>query len=326
MKYKIGDHVKVKDGEELETGELTENWAGEILEYYSENGNYRIELDAPTLLTLSDEYLMDGLENGLNSFEYIFEAHLLTPVDRRDTEAERAEARQSVSARMEELEAEMDKAKEVPIGEWMEEFEQSRFFNDLTAYQKENAFFIIETFYDYSIDYAGAYPGEWDAYSVQEACDVAARKISAEIEVFENYAPVLDKFFEFLGEKQYLDNTRELREAVREMALNIVSVASDPSQWGMAKSMMMGAVDQGVDLSDEQERQDYIDRINQQMGPLPAFNAPPSHAPIRKSKLDKIGRNERITVRYTNGRVVENIKFKKVKDDLETGKCELVEE
>ncbi|HKK77812.1 MAG TPA: hypothetical protein VJ953_22230 [Saprospiraceae bacterium] len=44
-----------------------------------------------------------------------------------------------------------------------------------------------------------------------------------------------------------------------------------------------------------------------------------------KSKLPKIGRNERITVQYTDGRLVQDIKFKKGKDDLERGDCVLVD-
>lgn len=44
-----------------------------------------------------------------------------------------------------------------------------------------------------------------------------------------------------------------------------------------------------------------------------------------KVQLPKIGRNERITVRYTDGRLVQDIKFKKVKDDLERGDCVLVD-
>lgn len=43
-----------------------------------------------------------------------------------------------------------------------------------------------------------------------------------------------------------------------------------------------------------------------------------------KRKLPKIGRNERITVKYTDGRIVQDIKFKKVKADLEAGDCEII--
>lgn len=46
--------------------------------------------------------------------------------------------------------------------------------------------------------------------------------------------------------------------------------------------------------------------------------------PIRRAG-PKIGRNEKVTVKYQDGKVVENVKFKKIKADLEKGLCELVE-
>ncbi len=39
----------------------------------------------------------------------------------------------------------------------------------------------------------------------------------------------------------------------------------------------------------------------------------------------KIGRNDKVTVKYVDGRVEKSIKFKKVKDDLLNGLCDLVE-
>ncbi|MEL6699961.1 MAG: hypothetical protein AAFP89_27305 [Bacteroidota bacterium] len=39
----------------------------------------------------------------------------------------------------------------------------------------------------------------------------------------------------------------------------------------------------------------------------------------------KIGRNERITVKYLDGRIIENIKYKKVEADIESGECEIME-
>lgn len=43
-----------------------------------------------------------------------------------------------------------------------------------------------------------------------------------------------------------------------------------------------------------------------------------------RRKLPKIGRNEKITVKYTDGRILEDVKFKKVSKDLENGDCEIV--
>ena len=47
--------------------------------------------------------------------------------------------------------------------------------------------------------------------------------------------------------------------------------------------------------------------------------------PVRKNPYEGIGRNQKITVRYNDGRIIENIKFKKVQQDLEDGQCELIQ-
>lgn len=41
-------------------------------------------------------------------------------------------------------------------------------------------------------------------------------------------------------------------------------------------------------------------------------------------KID-IGRNDRVSVRYTDGKVVKDVKFKKVIEDVENGKCEVID-
>lgn len=42
------------------------------------------------------------------------------------------------------------------------------------------------------------------------------------------------------------------------------------------------------------------------------------------SPFDKIGRNDKVTVKYKDGTLQTDVKFKKVEDDLKSGKCELV--
>ncbi len=42
-----------------------------------------------------------------------------------------------------------------------------------------------------------------------------------------------------------------------------------------------------------------------------------------KSPWDKIGRNDKVSVRYPNGKIETNVKFKKVEADLRAGKCVL---
>ncbi len=53
-------------------------------------------------------------------------------------------------------------------------------------------------------------------------------------------------------------------------------------------------------------------------------NASESESSTSKNLLNKFGRNDKVTVRYSNGNVVKAIKFKKVEEDLKSGKAELI--
>ena len=99
---KEGDFVKIKDGIELETGEYTQNWAGEIIDIQQENHiTYcLVHLDAITINELSDEYIQDSVINEVKANEYNFEESDLLPSDRRDTEQERATALKGLGAKI----------------------------------------------------------------------------------------------------------------------------------------------------------------------------------------------------------------------------------
>jgi len=49
---------------------------------------------------------------------------------------------------------------------------------------------------------------------------------------------------------------------------------------------------------------------------------PPPSKPVRTSK--KYGRNEKVTVQYTDGTIKKNIKYKHVLQDIEKGECEII--
>lgn len=53
-------------------------------------------------------------------------------------------------------------------------------------------------------------------------------------------------------------------------------------------------------------------------------DAKPTMQPIRSQKIAK--RNERVTVKYTNGVVKRNVKFKTIEEDITNNKCVLIEE
>ena len=60
-------------------------------------------------------------------------------------------------------------------------------------------------------------------------------------------------------------------------------------------------------------------------GRQPAANRPPAE-PVKPAKTQKIaGRNQRVNVQYSDGRVVKDVKFKNVEDDIRNNLCVIVE-
>jgi preprotein translocase subunit SecA len=61
-------------------------------------------------------------------------------------------------------------------------------------------------------------------------------------------------------------------------------------------------------------------------GGQPQQNRPPipKSAPVKSEKI--VGRNQRVTVRYGDGRLLKDVKFKTVEDDVRNNKCVILDE
>lgn len=59
----------------------------------------------------------------------------------------------------------------------------------------------------------------------------------------------------------------------------------------------------------------------------PQGNRPPVEEKVQPVKSEKIaGRNDKVSVQYTDGKVLKDVKFKKVEDDVKNGKCIVIEQ
>jgi hypothetical protein len=171
---------------------------------------------------------------------------------------------------------------------------------------------------DFMYDYEGVEPKEWTPLNVEVVClDIVPRKITAEIETFENYGDILIQFLTFLGSKNYISNSKELIEKVEEIKEEIALEAENPENLGMAKSFMMSTGEESFEFVDEEEIKNFM-RLQQ----LEASNQ--MMTPLREDPYQGIGRNQKITVKYEDGKIAENIKFKKVEKDLRDGRCEII--
>jgi len=321
--FKRGNFIKIKEGTQLESGEIVNGWAGEVHEVYKKEECCLVILDAQTIDLLDDPYLIESIKEGAEPFEYVFSFEDLQLGKRRDTDEQVMEALDKLSSRVLKLEEKLEKLIETQQEEWIKEYSTSHFFQSQTDYQKENSSFIIGTFMDLMRSYEYVTPENWEPENIKEVClNIVPRKITSESEVFENYGNVVENFLHFLDEKQYIKNGKELANSIEQIKTRIAKKANNPRNWGMAKSMMMGAQESGIDFNNEEDLQSYIIEQNKNR-----INLESKHAqviPLRPNPYKDIGRNQKITVKYKSGEVKEDIKFKKVEHDLRDGKCEII--
>jgi hypothetical protein len=201
---------------------------------------------------------------------------------------------------------------------WDDDFVESAFYDALSEAQKESANFAASCFINYMSDYEGVSPKDWKSNHVQSVClEWIPKKVTAEIEFFNCFGDIIIAFLNFLDDKQYIKNAKTLQKTVAEIKHKIPAIAADPRNWGMAKSMMMGAQKSGYDINDKDDLNDYMMDYNAQtIGQL--------HGRPLSNPYKHIGRNDKIAVKYADGTLMENVKFKKVEQDLIDKKCTLI--
>lgn len=322
--FKPDDFVIVKPGTKNLSGEVVNDWGGQIFAIKTKERLAFVALDAISMASMSDTYLTDCINENYVSVEHPFSFDELEMSDARNTEQEVKEAIETLVDR--ELELEGHEGDISTLADfWVNEFTQSPIFNALEEPLKENVDFVAHTFIDHMYNYEFAEPDEWTPSNVKNAClGVIPSKVTAEIEFFESYGKVLIEFLKFLGEKEYIQNSIDLILVVEQIKKQIPIVASNPNNWGMAKTMMMNARKEGIDLGDQEAINRFL-QTQSGLAKLPPFpgTPPPRLVPLH-NPFKGIGRNEKVSVQYPDGRVVENIKFKKVEKELKEGNCELV--
>ena len=170
------------------------------------------------------------------------------------------------------------------VRKWFKVFVESKYFENLSEDEKMEADFAIDVFAEYMYNYIGQNPCIWNIYGLRECCvDVLPRKVTARKEFSTALPKVLKQFFLFLDENEFIKNGKSLAEEVINLEGDIIKAMNNSSKWGLAKTFMMNAMNEGVDISDQEELNKYIsnynDNINRQRNNV-------------ISGKPKIGRNE----------------------------------
>ena len=132
----------------------------------------------------------------------------------------------------------------VQIDEWLDAFSRSAYFETLTEDEQRETEFVVTTLTELLYGYELLPPEAWDEESLKLICtQIYPAKVSADTDHFRAVVPVLSAFFAFLDDREELENASSLGVHVQELEDKVVEQASDPRNWGMAKSMLMDAAD-----------------------------------------------------------------------------------
>lgn len=299
---------------------------------------YTVQLDSKSLNKLPEEYIQQNLEDFVESSEinmyaedliYKGESDTVSDKDYDDALRRIINIEESfLNSRVEELNylnslndfTEEPDAYEQEMNEYISKFAESHHFKKLTKAQKENAEHIAVALTNMLYIELGVEIGE---ATVNEVKKIIFKNFAETLAYGENFykacSPVLIKFFEFLLEEELVDDITEIVSFLKKNAKKIVKEGMDESNWLPVKKIGLLALEAGVDITDIDEFADFIESINNEADLQISENEEPLNFP-------KIGRNDKITVKYPDGKVLMNVKYKKVMADIEAGKCIVINE
>lgn len=325
LNLKKGDYVRIKDGTHIEGLGPSKNWGGKLVSINQNAQLCELKLDAQTLDQLPDGYFLDAEEQGLDYLYYFFEAADVIPANRRDTDAQYLNATKRIDELTMSEEEEDFEAISRKVMSYVEDYRTSEDFENADDEKKEEAIWNAEVFTRFALNYLGEKPDHWTPNSVREVClYYVPGKLSAPAENFVDFGENVARYFLFLQKIGALKKAEAIAATAREIASEIPKRAADPRNWHMAKSMIMPAIEQDIDLSDQNGLDAYLAQQQQQQSLSEVISNVESLSPQPRRTSPKIGRNDKVSVKYVDGAVKKDIKYKKVMRDLKAGKCELL--
>lgn len=152
------------------------------------------------------------------------------------------------------------------VSEWHDEFSKSDSYQRLSEEQKQLSEDIVLMFAEFMYSYLGLSPERWEVEQLKECClDIFPRKVTADESYFGAIAPILSAFLSFLEAENIMAYGSELAESVEEIEQEIVDRALNPENWGLAKTFVIRAKEAGVDVSNEEELQQFMGLYNRQI-------------------------------------------------------------
>lgn len=133
------------------------------------------------------------------------------------------------------------------------------------------------------------------------------------------------QFLQYFETTEELESTQALQQAVQEVKTQIPIEAKNKEKWSLFKRLEEEAAEAGIDTQDVDALNAFIQQRKSTLMQEMYRPSQPALVTNYENPYRHIGRNEKITVKYTDGTLKEGVKFKKVEKDLLDGLCELVE-
>jgi hypothetical protein len=336
--FKIGDFVSVRDGVVIESDLdiITEGWCGTITELRDEDGlaSALVKLDAVTLKKLPEDYFFEGYRLGYDSYSYYFLVGDITASTPRSSEAEYNEVQERIK-QIEQFNDYLDEfeSKEEAYADLLHGiFTRSEVYIALDEKMQRYASLAVKTLLNelFEVEEKSDIK-DWSVKDVKEVClKHIPENIPASAPFFEALGDNLILFFQFLEHIELIE-AQPFIDSINQYKEEIAIRSANPKSWQPTKKKMIAA---GMDLA-ENTAEELMDIMgidpSEIYGDYDSFDDEDYSSSFPFKPIEQeinpyrhIGRNDRISVKYSDGRVIENVKFKKVEADLKAGKCKLI--
>ncbi len=139
-------------------------------------------------------------------------------------------------------------------------FKETSRYRKFSNTEKEEAEFIITAFSEMMYNYFLLLPENWEILAVSKCCtSILPGKVMGGDEFFGSVEAVLRAFMLFGYEEGVIPEGKSISEKIAGIGERVLDASNDPSNWGVGKALLKGAVEEGIDLEDESDLKEYIE-------------------------------------------------------------------
>jgi hypothetical protein len=140
------------------------------------------------------------------------------------------------------------------------DYEESDFFSELEEDEQQMAFGILVNFTDFAFQFHKITPDKWNADNVEKVClNSLPKSYPASEENFKAITPVLISFMKFLQSEDLQEGTERIINRLEKIKHKMVEKAMNEENWDANKTVMMIALENEIDLTNEYEMKDFIE-------------------------------------------------------------------